>query len=736
MHFDIVFVADGRFEGGTSSALIVEIRAAARAGFRTGLLLVKGPILGYPAPLHPEIRALLDCGLTERIDPESRLSAGLVLIHHPNMLDNPFMPRPRITTGRTIVVLHHPAYDGNGRLQYDIAAVSEHCRAAFGDLPHLAPVSAIVRQSLAADLKPWMMPTEEDWSNLIDPDEWPARTDRPVEAKLIIGRHARAHIQKWPDTFGVARQVYPTDAERYEIRILGGGPFLEKQYGHLPENWKVKPFSHTGVAEFLRELDFYVYFHSSGWSEAFGRTILEALTVGLVTVLPEHFRPMFGDAALYAAPRDVRALLEAHAADPALYRAQSEKARAFVKAHFDVALYGDRVRRHLGDAPQPEASDIVLPPLPSRNILFMSSNGIGLGHVTRQLAIAGRLQSDLSPVFLTMSYGLRLLEEAGYPALHLAHHRMHGAANEDWNGILAEEVFDVFTHVRPRVFVYDATAVFRGVANALVLFPQMFSVWIRRPMWREEHRPFLAFTERFDAVIEPGELADSFDYGPTREERSRVLRVGPVLQITPSQRLNADEARAALGIEPGMRIVALQLGAGSNFDMLPVRERLLDLLLADEDVVVLEFRSPITVEAEEVQPRNERHRVTRLYPIFRYSTAFHAAVMAAGYNTFHENVLGGVPTLFVPNEADEMDLQFNRAHWAELNGLGLTLRRDFDLPIAGELVERLLDAGENEAIRRRAHALRWVNGADEIARYIEDHARLVRSDFHPAKPRP
>lgn len=132
--------------------------------------------------------------------------------------------------------------------------------------------------------------------------------------------------------------------------------------------------------------------------------------------------------------------------------------------------------------------------------------------------------------------------------------------------------------------------------------------------------------------------------------------------------------------------------------------------------------------------RNERHRVASLYPIFRYSTAFHAAITAAGYNTFHENVIGGVPTLFVPNEADEMDLQLNRARWAELSGLGLTLRRDFDLPIAGELVERLLDTGENEAMRRRSQALRWIDGADQIARYVEDHARQIRSDFHPALP--
>ena len=35
-----------------------------------------------------------------------------------------------------------------------------------------------------------------------------------------------------------------------------------------------------------------------------------------------------------------------------------------------------------------------------RNILFVSSNGVGLGHLTRQMAIAERLAAGWHPMFM------------------------------------------------------------------------------------------------------------------------------------------------------------------------------------------------------------------------------------------------------------------------------------------------------------------------------------------------
>ena len=83
-----------------------------------------------------------------------------------------------------------------------------------------------------------------------------------------------------------------------------------------------------------------------------------------------------------------------------------------------------------------------------------------------------------------------------------------------------------------------------------------------------------------------------------------------------------------------------------------------------------------------------------------HSAAFDLGVSAAGYNSFHENILGGVPTLFVPNEAEEMDLQAVRARYADRNGLGLFLSAR-DVYGAGDKLDEILDWRTRAEMRER-----------------------------------
>jgi len=72
-------------------------------------------------------------------------------------------------------------------------------------------------------------------------------------------------------------------------------------------------------------------------------------------------------------------------------------------------------------------------------VLFISANGIGQGHLTRQLAIARRL-SHRPAVFLTMSYSAGIARDMGFPLHFLPHHNLTGEEPAAWNHRLAEEI--------------------------------------------------------------------------------------------------------------------------------------------------------------------------------------------------------------------------------------------------------------------------------------------------------
>jgi glycosyltransferase involved in cell wall biosynthesis/UDP:flavonoid glycosyltransferase YjiC (YdhE family) len=709
--------------------MCVEMRAAISHGFSCGLMMVHGPILRHPSQIHPEIRSLLDAGLLERVDPSVPAHARLVLIHHPNILDHFFQPRPDVTTDKVIVILHHPIRDRTGHVQYVLEDVAAHGKAAFGRPVVLAPVSAVVRAGL-----PPMPPSgarllETDWTNLIELADWPRRPERAPGAVAVVGRHSRPDLRKWPDRFEDALAAYP-DRPNVAVRIMGGGAFLDKIYPKLPPNWEILPFAHNGVAGFLATLDFYVYYHSDQWLEAFGRTILEAICTGLVVILPPEFEILFCESAIYGPPADVAATIDYYRAHPEAYAAQSSIARRYAEQHFGsdqliarLSALGVDLAKNANASPTTMRA-----PLPTRNILFVSSNGIGAGHLTRQMAIADRLPEGLRPAFFTMSYARKAATEAGYFTEYFPHHRATGADLTQWNTDLAEALMELMVHLLPSVLVYDATAVFPGVIHALNTYRRAFSIWVRRPMWQQSHAGFLEGLDQFDAVIEPGELAAEFDLGPTVTQSSQVLGVEPVLHVSPDDRLSKAKARTELALPAEATVIALQLGSGNNFDIAPARARFLDELSKRNDVVVFEMRSPIRREQSSDAPLSDRHIIRELQPSFRYSNAFDAAVSAAGYNAFHENVLGAIPTVFVPNEGVEMDLQINRCLWAELTGCGWLYRRNLDGPQIRKFVDRLLDNDLRQAVSQRCRSIAWTNGAAQIVAYIEDHARLIRAD--------
>ncbi|RTL95560.1 MAG: glycosyltransferase family 1 protein [Hyphomicrobiales bacterium] len=727
-YYDIVFVADCRFSGGTSTALANEIEAAWSEGYRCGLIHVAGAVLRRPGNFHHKIRDAIDKGRIAWLDPAAAIDCGLVLVHHPMILADPLARPLRIRSDHAVLIAHHPPLDGLGHVEYDVRAQVSAIASSIGRAPEVAPVGPNVRAAFSkvpvdgVDIMP------RDWNNLVDVSRWPCAQAARPGTPFVIGRHSRPDPLKWPDSAADILAAYPA-LSSFRVRILGAGAFLRQMLPEIPPNWECLPFGGEDPASFLASLNAYVYFHSARWIEAFGYGVLEALAAGLPTLLPASFQALFGEGALYCDAPDVAAMLANLASDLPAWRRQQQAARAVVHERFSTEQFGRRLRELYSLRPHRRARGVRPAPVKDRKqphvVLFVSSNGVGLGHLTRQLAIARHLSSRIRPVFFTLSRAAALVRHFGYLVEHTSFHRYVQTSPERWNPFFARELREAIAFHEAEAVIFDGNVPYSGLIEAMRAIPKSGRIWIRRGMWREHHGGALDREANFASVIEPGELAGEDDDGPTRPARDKVVAVDPILLVSPAERFTRAAARETLGVEGARRLVAVQLGAGNNFDFAPVRAALIASLLRHDDVEVLEFESPIVEHPSATLSLGPRHRVVRVYPSYRCSTAFDGAFSAAGYNSFHENVLGAVPTIFIPNDAEEMDRQGTRAAWAARRGLAGVLNSR-DMEGVDRAVDALLDpeAGRNMAARCRQ--LAGGDGARAAARFIEESLLSAR----------
>lgn len=728
LRFDVVFAGDPRFPGGTTSATAGAIRAAGRLGLSIGFLGVRGPLFRRPRFVADRLNEAIDAVGAVRLDPGERVDCDILFAEHPMvfaaMPDRPTGLRPKAV----VLVAHHPPVLADGRREYDPQRVVETLRRYFGAPVVVAPVGPKVRHALQAAGVTDATLTPEDLFNVIDPEAWalPARTAEPGR-RFVVGRHARPDPLKWPDRTEDILAAWPDDPA-YEIRILGGPPPSDRLPA-VPGNWRILPFDPKGVRSFLAGLDAYVYLHSAAWTEAFGIAVAEAMAAGRVVILDPSFGELFEDGAIYARPSDVRAQLERLRAYPTVAATQAERGRALVARKFSPEAWGRRflaLRRHLGlQTATTGAAPVRRRAPPPRRILFVSSNGVGLGHLTRLMAVAARLPAGLQPVFFTLSQGAALVAQRGWPVDFVPSHQGRNLAHATWNAAFQAEFALALDSFSPAAVVFDGSMPYAGLCAVREARPDILFFWIRRALWRDgQNSAAVDRAPLFDAIIEPGELAAAEDVGATVGDRGNVLAVPPVLLHDVGDRLSRKAARIELGVDPDRPLVLIQLGSGVNYDLGRLRAAVLAHLARSPEIQVVEIQSPIAAGTDAREPGLA---VRRVYPLHRVSRAADLLVTNAGYNAFHESVLSGVPSVFVPNEAPEMDDQLLRARYAESAGLGLALPAGA-LRAAGAVLDRGLEPGFAAEVARRAALLDLPNGAEPAARFIAETVRMLRTD--------
>ncbi|HEX5995087.1 MAG TPA: hypothetical protein VFY84_08105 [Jiangellales bacterium] len=350
--FDVLVATDCRFPAGSTASVVDEIRAQARAGYRTGLLHLPSPLIGPHRSFAPALRQIIDEGTAALVTGHDNVTARLLLVRHPSVFDEPSTELPKISAERVLVVANAVPY-GPGKYEqaYDVDRVAEQVERIIGVAPTWAPISPIVRDALAplAGGRP-MLTT--DWEPVLDVDEW--RVDRTgfVSDRPVLGRHTVDDWTKWPERRRELLAAYPDDP-RYEVRVLGGTSTPVATLGYRPANWTELPFGAAPPQRFLAAVDFFVYFHHRKFIEPFGRAVLEALAAGAVAIVPPALEPIFGDACRYCRPSDVRQYVDELYADWDGYAAQSRAGTELVAKRFGAEAHLERLARLIGEPAEP-----------------------------------------------------------------------------------------------------------------------------------------------------------------------------------------------------------------------------------------------------------------------------------------------------------------------------------------------------------------------------------------------
>lgn len=356
------------------------------------------------------------------------------------------------------------------------------------------------------------------------------------------------------------------------------------------------------------------------------------------------------------------------------------------------------------------------------SILLMTSNGTGMGHLTRQAAVALMAAPEDKVTLFSLSIGLPLATGLGIQGEYCPSYDRPWIDSRDWHSYLRDRLIAIVEEVDADAVVFDGVAPYPGIGLAARDLLDVAFVWMRRGMWRKgTGKAQLKKRRFFDLVIEPGDVASAADVGPT-SGLGDAIPVGPITILEPLPALSRIEAREALGLPADGPIALVTLGSGRLGEVAGPGGVALDSILENSgDWHVAVTRSPVAVNEITVEQASRVTLLRGVYPLARYLPAFDVAVSSAGYNAVHELIPAGVPSVFVANTSTRTDDQLIRSRELARVGLGVSAI-DHDLESVATSVAELLTEEKRDTVAEAIERLPDPTGATDTLRLVSEFA--------------
>jgi UDP-N-acetylglucosamine:LPS N-acetylglucosamine transferase len=347
-------------------------------------------------------------------------------------------------------------------------------------------------------------------------------------------------------------------------------------------------------------------------------------------------------------------------------------------------------------------------------IILATSNGVGMGHLARASAIALALKPVANPIIVSMAGGIAEISEyMGIRTEYIPGRDRDWMTRDLWDQYLRDRLVALVEETDAKLISFDGVVPYPGVIAAKVKAPHISLVWVRRGLWQKKPQRFVLGLQSamMDYIVEPGDIARSYDHGPTSKRKDAEL-TSPVSLFQKNTALSREESRKILGLDPNRPAVLVQLGTGDS-DVNEKMTAALAGLIGWKDLQVVLTKKPIDKDGNSLAPDGLDLKVIRYFPLAQVLHAFDAGVCATGYNGVHELLPAQIPTVFVSNIRGTDD-QEARAQWC--HDFGFALRADqADLADITATVKKLQDPQVRTSLSAKCAELAEVSGSTEIA---------------------
>lgn len=387
-------------------------------------------------------------------------------------------------------------------------------------------------------------------------------------------------------------------------------------------------------------------------------------------------------------------------------RQNSHLAKHTLKKEF-IRMFKDKNRKHM---------TIKNKHNPVNRILFMPTNGSGLGHVTRTLAIARRLKQmypNVEIIFFTNNFALNIIQQEGFlayyfPSVHLYYPDID---SKDIDSSIEKQLIEIITRHKIDTLVFDGVFPYAYLINAMNKVNNLNSIWIQRGMHKSGKSNTVVKREKFfNLIIVPGEANQNYNL---LEQNNRFHYCPPIIYANEEELLPREVVLKMWNLDPNKKTVYIQLGEGLYNDVNSLIFKVVKFLKNRKDLQIVLGESIIAHKKYNIDPNLF---IIKDYPNSIYFNAFDFAIITGSYNTFHETMFFGLPTILFPVKETGTDDHYARANIASQLKTGFVLV-DFETKKFEKAVSKLMNSDINKKMRHNAKYV-FKNGADLAAQYI------------------